>query len=88
MSTTSLALVFPGQGSQSIGMLAGAVDKMKAAAPVVENLDAVQLDTLRASLLAALDNAMAGLMLAMAGVALAAAAIALFGLPGHRRAPK
>lgn len=66
-------------------LLAQAADKMRAAAPTIQNVDAAQLDQLRDTLVAALNSAMSYLMVAMALVAIAAAVIVFFGLPGSKK---
>lgn len=86
----SMTAVYPEQFSgysreELARLLAQAADKMRAAAPTIQNVDAAQLDQLRDTLVAALNSAMSYLMVAMALVAIAAAVIVFFGLPGSKK---
>ncbi len=89
--TTALAQDYPAQfggysRQQLSQLLAGAVDKMRAAAPALNLADSTQASSLQTTLTGALNSSMAHLALVMGGIAVAAVLMALLGLPRDKKA--
>ncbi len=81
--------VFGGYSRDDLArMLAAVADKMQAAAPALQNMDAAAQSSLKDTLLAALNTSMGQMMLVMAAFAVLAALAALLGLPGQGRAAR